>query len=208
MSGPPHHALARPAGSLSRPCAAAGAVLVTSTSGGPARSTHRDYGSGAKDDGAHLSHLWAGRPAGGLPPLWTLSDVPNVLAAPWRRARGDPATAGAAAALLHPLWAADHAAGARSVPPLLCLLAPARGGAPAGPAYPAPLSDVRAPRAVAAPRAVQCLLPVLAPDRPRAAALPPAKSGGGAARLPALWAGDGAVDPRTVLCLLPVLAHA
>jgi hypothetical protein len=74
-----------------------------------------------------------------------------------------------------------------------------------GPRPPPALPDVRPARATVPPRPVQCLLPVLVSDGPRAAAPPPAKRCGGPTLLYALRAADLEANTQLVPGLLQVL---
>src|SRR5262249_6425006 len=100
-----------------------------------------------------------------------------VLAAPWRRALPGAAAPRRYAPAVPPLWVADHAARAGSVPDLLPVLAHARLRPPAAAASAAlpraaPLPDLRPARPLAALRSLQCLLHVLVSPRSRAPCAP------------------------------------
>jgi hypothetical protein len=154
-------ASARPAGSSCRHPTAVGATPATSTGVGPAASARPSGGSGAKDDGAHLPHLWAGPDAMASRALHALH---HVLACPRRRVA---AATTASAAAVHTLRTLGGAAHPRLVPRVLYLLASPSAGPRATGAGPAPLPDLRAPRARAAAGPLFRLLPTLAPARPR-----------------------------------------
>src|SRR2546421_8097944 len=95
------HDPGRPAGVACDGSSGVAAGPAMSIGTGPAASARRDYGSGTKNDGAHLPHLWASRPARALSLARALPAVRDLLAPLRGRAPAAPAaTAGAPAAPL------------------------------------------------------------------------------------------------------------